>query len=237
VAAVTVDGAAVPRNSFLGILWAHKVIAGVGAFVVLGLMAWTAVAVPPTYRATSSIALFNPPNPPEDRVKSGDPCCQNPLLQFNDLSVVTDILQRQLMSDAGAQSLRDAGLKGTYTVTTNADFTHGPVVILAAEGTTAAEPIASLKILQNAVSKQLLDLQQAPGRDSTYFITANIFVPASRSTKVFSATLRRLITTGGGGAVLVVALVGVAEVFSRRNRLDDPDQEAPPGDQRGLRLA
>jgi hypothetical protein len=228
-----------PRGSLLGILWRHRVVVAVGLALVVGLLIVTAVTTPPVYRATSSMVLLNPPSPPADKVKDADPTIQNPIAAYNDLSIVTDILQRIVTSDAVGQDLIHRGLVGTFTVTTNGDFSRGPVIILTAEGPTRAAPLNTLTMLQDEINKQLVALQTGHGTDPTFFISSQTVVNASRSTVVFSATLRRLIEFGALGVLAVLASAGAAELISSRRRGDgDPDAEAMPREERDhLRLA
>lgn len=194
-----------------------------------GLLAATLVLVPPTYRASSSVVLLNPPTPPEADVKSSKPTgdYQNPYARFGDLSIVVDILRRIMTSSPLMDKLRQEGLVGTYTVAANIDFSRGPIIDIASEASTAPDALGSTALVVKELGLQLGALQAQQGTRPDYFIRSEVVVSATRSTRVFSSTLRRLIAVGALGFGLVISTAIIGDSISRRKRRKSDTRKGP----------
>ncbi len=200
----------------------HWVVVILSLAIATAAVAAVVVSTPPTYRATSSVVLLNPPEAPasvtEDAGEVELRALENPYERFNDLSIVVDIIRRVLASDPSMDTLVGRGLQGTYTVAANIDFYRGPIIDVAAEAGTEAEALRATQLVVDLLQQTLDDVQTRQGTDPDYFITSDVVVPATRATLVLSSTLRRAVATAAAGALFVLGMVIVADSFSERRR-------------------
>lgn len=186
---------------------------------VAGLVS-VVIAVPPTYRASSSVVLLNPPSVPEVESEGASEetlrALDNPYERFNDLSVVVDIMRRILVSAPTEEVLAERGLAGDYSVAANIDFYRGPIVDIAAEGASEAEAITGARLVVDMLEETLDAVQERQGTDPNYRITSDVVVPATRATRVLSSTLRRAIAVSALGALFVVGSAVAADALTTR---------------------
>ena len=205
--------------SIYRLLVRQKYVVIPATLIVAALLYLTVVSVPPTYRASSSMVLLNPPNPPDIAVgETRDPSLVNPFVLFGDISVVVDIVHRLMESDPVVRELQAAGLDGTYTVEGNVNFARGPLIEVASESPTAEGAINNVNLVAAEITNELSAIQGARGTNPTYFITVEPIVAPTRATRVFSATLRRLIAVGALGVGFTLAIAITADTWTRRRR-------------------
>lgn len=206
-------------SSLLRILWRQRRYVLPSTVLAVVLCLSTIVVVPPTYRASASVVLLNPPALPETTPNnpSVPPQFLNPYARFNDLSVIVDILVRVLGSQPIVDSLTARGLDGTFEIAANRDFYRGPIIDLSSETKNRGDAIKNTKLLVAELQDQLNALQQAQGTDPSYWIRAQPVVDADKESSVFSPTLRLLIVAIAFGLVLVVG-VGLLADFRERRR-------------------
>lgn len=194
----------------------HKVVTLlVSALVVAGVV-WTYTSAPPVYRAEGSVVLLYPPAPPSQGTEAV-PGQQNPFSHF-DISVVVDVLVRVMTQADVRQEIQDKGLVGTYTIGANVDFSRGPIVDIAAEAPTGDDAMASVRLVMKEVDAKLAAFQSNEGTDPSYQIHTSTVVEPERATTVFSSALRRLISVGALGGLLIVGSVLLADVLTTRRR-------------------
>ena len=174
----------------------------------------------PTYRASASAVLINPPALPE--TTPDNPTIpqeyQNPYARFQDLSVIVDILVKVLGNDEVASSMKADGLVGDIQIAANRDFYRGPIVEVAAEADNPEQAKRSAQIVLDELDSQLTALQEAQGTDPSYYITMTVIQPPTKATRVLSGTLRLLIVALGMSAVITVGAGLFADAHERRRR-------------------
>ena len=153
--------------------------------------------------------------------------------------MVVDILRPE--NDHSAYPVVDgvyaiAGSHGTFEVSTNVDFTRGPIIDISAEADSAADTIADIELIGDELGGQLAALQKAQGTDRRYFITSRVIVSASKATPALSSTwIRRLVVVLALGTGLVIGVAVAADAFPasrtrRRSKQPAPATlESPPG--------
>jgi hypothetical protein len=169
---------------------------------------------PPTYKASGSLVLFNPLAPPTataGRTTSTTLDANNPFARFNDLSVVVDIMVREMSSSQVGQQLQAAGLHGSYTVGANLAYYTGPVLDISTQAGTPDAAKTDIGLVMAEFQKQLAAQQARYGTSPEYFITAQPIVIPTTATKVFSSTLRRLIAVGVLDTLLLLGLAALVD--------------------------
>lgn len=206
-------------SSLLKVLWRHKrvvVPVGIAMLLVCGLVVLMAG---PTYRASASVVLLNPPALPETSAEN--PTIpqefQNPYARFQDLSVIVDILVKVLGNDEVGSTMKASGLDGDFEIAANRDYYRGPIIDVAAQADSEAQAKLNAQIVIDEMQRQLTSLQQAQGTDPTYYIRINLIQPPSKATRVLSGTLRLLIVALGF-AVIVTVGSGLAADARERHR-------------------
>lgn len=211
-------------SSILTILWRRRIV--VVPAMVLGLLMCAGVVLkaPPTYRASGSVILLNPPALPEvtPQNPSIDPQFQNAFARFGDISVVVDVLVRVLESQPVQDQLNVDGFDGVPEIAANRDFYRGPIVDVAAEADTAEQAIVNVNLLIDELTDQLDQLQTNTAE--TYRILPTLVVSPDRATRVFSGTLRLLILAIGASCALVVG----SGLLADRLLKDGPGRRSPP---------
>ena len=97
-----------------GTLWRHK-LAVIPVIVVTVLaMFYIVVVEPPTYKATASVLLVNPPSAPTSQQIAADPALgrlntNNPYNSLNNLDYVADVLIEVVTAPAAKQQIVASG--------------------------------------------------------------------------------------------------------------------------------
>jgi hypothetical protein len=238
------SGEAAPVNmnlsSIVSILWRQRVVVIPATILAVVICVMAAVSSPPTYRASGSVVLLNPPVLPQTVM--GGPAIpdawQNPYTRIGDLAVIVDILVRVVGSEPVQADLVSQGFQGVPEVAANSNFYRGPIIDVAAEAPTAEAAMADVNILIDELNRQLAQLQQQQGTAENYYIKLDTVITPFRATTVFSGTARLLILAMAACTALVV-LTGLltdrvrsgrrASTRSRKRRAatgDGPDGES-----------
>lgn len=194
--------------------------------VVLAGLAFA--AAPPSWQSDAAVILLNPPDPPEitlaNPVNPRDD--DNPYTRFQDLSVVVDVLQRQMHSDSVTEQLKESGLDGEFDVAANREFYRGPIVDIVAQAGSGAQAEENARIVGAAFQKELAQLQTKQGTAPRYQIGSDMIVEPTTAKVVLTPTIRVMLLALGIGASLVIGIGLLAdEVISRR--LTREEQCAP----------
>lgn len=201
-------------------IWKHKlVVISVGLLTLAG-MAYVAVVHPKTYVAQAAYTLVNPPAPPSLTAIRADPALgrvdsYSPLVDYNNLAVVSAVAVQAMASSTIALSLYHQGVSLTYTVTPDANPLV-PVLDVASAEPSPALAVRSARLVGEALQTSLIDLQRADHVNPRYMVTAQLINPATKATLKISKLLRLLIEVLGGGIVLLLPAVSVAHGLSRR---------------------
>lgn len=196
--------------------------------VVLGLFATYKLA-PPRYRSTASVVMLPPPPIPstnqlsESQIEALQAQAYNPFAEYNDLSVVANLLSQILQSKPVNHTLHQEGVTGTYTASVNLVNYQGPVLDVVTQSPSAAASQRSAELIVQEAALQLREHQVSFGTAPKYWITTSPIVMPEPGTRVFSSTLRRLIGAGVVGIIFVISVgVGSESLAQRRRRKAGP---------------
>ena len=193
-------------SSIVSILWRQRVVVIPATILAVVICVMAVVSSPPTYRASGSVVLLNPPSLPESVM--GGPAIpdawQNPYTRIGDLAVIVDILVRVVDSEPVQADLVSEGFQGIPEIAANRDFYRGPIIDVAAEAPTAEAAMADVNLLIDELDRQLAQLQQQQGTAESYYIQLEPVITPFRATTVFSGTLRLLILAMAACTALVV---------------------------------
>lgn len=204
-------------------------------------------SAPPVYQSGGSVALANPktPDPSSPSANPSTPTtlpkgADNPYARYNDLSVIVDIVVRQVSSNPVDAQMRSKGLVGTYIAGTKQSFYSGPIIDVTAEASTPEQAKKSATIVLDEIGHQLQVLQDRQQTARPYQITTLPVTQPEGATAVFSSTLRRLIMAGVLALILVIgSAVLVEAIVARRlgRRRGKADAGAQAGDAPGTDVA
>jgi capsular polysaccharide biosynthesis protein len=201
-------------------LWKYKLATlPVLALVVAGVVYVIAVKAP-TYEASATYIMVNPPAPPTQDQIARDPALgridsDNPYLRFSDQSVVVQILTSRLNSDEVRASLARQGADPNYTTAQSAEFGFGtPIVDITGTGTTPAAAMGTANLVARALTQELDRMQQIRKVAKEYRIKAEVVVGADHAMLKASGKLRAMVAVFALGAVLLFMVVSVADAVS-----------------------
>jgi capsular polysaccharide biosynthesis protein len=220
-------------------VWRYKLITlPVVLFTLLGV-AYVVAVKEPTYEASSSYILVNPPAPPTAEDIARDPAlgrvnADNPYTRFTDQTVVVQLLSSALSSESAQRALIEAGAEGLYAVAPTSEFGYStPILQVTAEGPTPQVAVGTAKLVGQAVSRELDRVQRAEGVDPRYRIKTYQVDAADGAQLRASDQLRTLIGVLALGAVLLFVVVSVADALTtlRMERVGRPETSQPAPDE------
>jgi hypothetical protein len=201
-------------------IWRYKLVTFpliactlVGAFYVVVVSA-------PTYEASSTYILVNPPPPPTDVQIARDPSLahvhdDNPYARFSDQSVLVQILSTRLNSDEARARLVKEGADANYTAAPSTDFGFSaPILQINGTGTTAVEAVATANVVGKALSEELDKMQAVRGVDKGYRIKVEAVVGAHDATLKPSGKARSLVAVMVLGTILLFISISVLDAVS-----------------------
>ena len=206
-----------------GTLWRHK-LAVIPVIVVTVLaMFYIVVVEPPTYKATASVLLVNPPSAPTSQQIAADPALgrlntNNPYNSLNNLDYVADVLIEVVTAPAAKQQIVASGAGPDYSAALDASLGSPPAIDVTGSANNAQVAVQSARIVAAAVSKDLHQLQAAQNVNPKYMISAIEYVVPTSATSSSSSKLRTLIGVVAVGVVLLFVAVSLAEAFASRKR-------------------
>lgn len=217
--------------SIVATIWRHRlaaipviVLTLVAAFYVLEVKA-------PTYQASASVLLVEPPTAPSAGQIAADPALgkentSNPYVSYGDLSVVADVVISQVTSPAGQQALVREGADPRYQATLSTAFGSPPIILVTGVADSAQTAVTSADLVMKAISKDLLQAQQGQNVGSRYMIRALNIVQPTQAQATVSGKLRTLIAVLAIGLLLLLVAVSVSQTISRRR--ENPAGGRPP---------
>jgi len=227
-------------------IWLHKFATlPILALTVLGAV-MVLVVKGPVYQASSTHILINPPTPPSAEDVARDPAlgrinADNPYTRFPDQSVGGQVLASALTSESARRELVAAGADRRYSVAPTAEFGYSaPIIKVVGVGPSPEVAIATTKLVDRAVIRQLDRMQQAEGVDEHYRITTQqVDFPDSAELQA-SGQLRALVGVLALGTLLLFVVVSVADALAQlregrtRRSAESPLSEFDDGDWRDV---
>jgi hypothetical protein len=219
--------------SIAGTFWRHKIVAApvilltlLGAFYIVKVKA-------PTYQATSSFLLSNPPGPPTAPEIAADPKLgkinpNNPYANYGNLAIAATVLVTLVSTPAAQQALVQEGADPRYQITPNTQFGFAaPVIQITGIASTAQEAIRSADLVTAKAESELHQMQVSQGVNSRYMIKALPLSMPQQARQSASGKLRTLIAVLGLGAILLFVAISAADAIDRRRRDRPSNSERP----------
>jgi capsular polysaccharide biosynthesis protein len=219
-------------------LWRRK-------FFTIPVLVLTCVAAvyivkvkPPTYEASSSVLLTNPPTQATNAQIAADPSLKgasayNTFTQYGDLQVVANTVIDLITNPAAQPALSQAGVGPNYTLTLSTDYGDPPIVVINGVGTSGQSAINSAEVLTQTFKSDLYQIQKSQGVNPFFMITADNYVAPSTATTESSGKLRTLVTLLAAGVILLLLGVSMAESIDKRRRPRlGPEAKSPAGSRR-----
>jgi capsular polysaccharide biosynthesis protein len=216
-------------------IWRYKLVTLPVLLLTLCGAIYVVAVKEPVYEASSSFILINPPAPPTAEDIARDPALgrinsDNPYTRFSDQSAVVEVLTSSLASQSAQRALEKAGADPRYTVAPTSEFGYSsPIVQITAQGWSPEVAVRSARLVSDAVTRQLRQMQQSEGVDPKYRIRAQqLDTPDSAQLRA-SGQLRMLVAVLALGAVLLFVAVSVADALTtlRTERLGRPSPARP----------
>lgn len=198
----------------------YLTLIGIAATVALAFGA--TILVPVTYQATADVLLLPPSG-------TGADAGGNPFLGMGGLQPLVDVVARATSDPAVVTKLRDRGVTGTYTATRD-ETTDGPILLVTADGTSAAATIATLNQVVATIGPTLRKLQENESvRSKSMAVTKVITRPANAVT-VSNSQKRALLVAIVGGLVGTVLFVAAADGIAKRRKSPEGARPVSPAD-------
>jgi hypothetical protein len=192
-------------------------------FIAVVVAAYAFFATPVSYEATSSYVLFPAPAAPTaDEIKDNPALglvkADNPYARM-DQAVVVNILAKLVNYDTNRKRLEAEGADSGYQVLTTGPYgVASPTTDIQGTGGSAAEAIATAKIVSKDFTESLYRIQAAQGTDAQYMVRAVEVDPPTSATRKTSSRLRSMLAVLGLGAVLLFVMISIAQAFESVKR-------------------
>jgi len=201
-------------------IWRYKLVTiPIFASVLLGAFYVVAVTAP-TYEASATYILVNPPPPPTDAQIARDPSLgrvkdDNPYTRFSDQAVLVQVLASRLTSDQTRRVLIARGADANYIAAPSAEFGFSaPILQITGTGTTAAAAVTTTNVVGAALTQELDQMQAVRGVTKGYRITAEAVVAAHDAKLKPSGKLRSLVAVLVLGTILMFMAISVLDALS-----------------------
>lgn len=206
-----------------GVIWRYKIATlPIILLTLLGLF-YILEIEPPTYEAKASVLLTNPPNPPSASQIAADPKLahvntNNPLASLGDLDLVADVVIEVVSSPASKQSLVQAGVSPSYQITLDSAYGSPPAINITGVGSNASEAVQSAQLVADAVSQDLLKLQENQHINNSYLIESIEYVKPTTASVSSSGKIRKLIAVFAVGLIVLLVTVSIAQTLEIRRK-------------------
>jgi hypothetical protein len=202
-------------------IWRYKLVTlPLIALVLVGAFYVVAVTAP-TYEASATYILVNPPAPPTDAEIARDPALgrlkgvDNPYTRFSDQSVLVQVLAGRVNSDENRRLLEKQGADPNYLAQPSAQFGFSaPILQITGTGTTAAAAVNTTNLVGTALTRELDRMQAIRGVDKTYRITTEAVVPAQDAKLKPSGKLRSLVAVLVLGTIMLFIAISILDALS-----------------------
>ncbi len=192
--------------------------------LVLTLVAGVAgfLSTPPSYAQSQSYLLLSPVVTEQGR--------GNPFLQLgNGVGMAASVLSKRVSGGETAQAIIAAEPGLGFAVSLD-PTTSAPVLLVTAEGPTPAVVASALERLGEALSEQLVALQEAAGAPEVSWVTISLLTSDVGPQASYSAAMRTAVVGAAAAMLLLLLLVAGLELRRvRRMRKAEPGTASPDG--------
>lgn len=177
----------------------------------------------PTYEATSSVILTNPPTKATAAQIAADPSLKNAnsynqFTQYGDLQVVASAVMDLVSSPSSQPALLAAGVIPNYQLALSTDPGDPPIIDITGVGTTPEAAINSANVLTQAVKNDLIQMQLKQGVNPFYLITADNYVLPTRAQTSSSGKTRSLVVVLAAGLIILLISISTADAIEKRRK-------------------
>jgi hypothetical protein len=178
-------------------------------------------ARPHSFEAKANILLANPPGAPTSAQVAANPSLAhintyNPLVGLENLVQVADVVIQMVNSPAAKEALAEAGASAQYQVGLDTSLETPPVIDVTGVGANFSAAIQSARLVAQAVSQNLYQIQAAKHIDSRYMISSIEFVKPTSATTSVSGELRTAIEVIAIGLFLLLVTVSISQSLDER---------------------
>jgi capsular polysaccharide biosynthesis protein len=216
--------------SIVQTLWRHK-LAALPVILLTAVAAFYVTAVKaPTYEATSSFLLVNPPGPPSATQIATHPKLAkvntgNPYVEYGDLAIVADAVDSVVTSSSAGQALAQEGADPRYQVEVSTDVGNPPIIQITGLGKNPQEAIKSANLVTSAAQNDLYLIQKQEGVNALYMIRPIMLVQPLQASKSVSGNLRTLVAVLAMGAIALFILISVIDAIEKRRMASTDDTQ------------
>jgi hypothetical protein len=201
-------------------IWNYKLVTLPVIALVLAGAVYVMAVQSPTYEASATYILVNPPPPPTEAEILANPelgriAVDNPYLRFSDGSVLVQVLASRLNSEEVRRSLAEQGADPSYAAQPSAEFGFSaPILQITGTGPTAVAAVGTANLVGRALTRELDRMQQQRGVDKDYRIKTEAVVPANGATLKASGKLRSLVAVLALGGILLFIVISIVDAVS-----------------------
>lgn len=201
------------------VLWRHKWATIPVIAITLAACAYVYLFAPRVYEASMSYALAAPDVPSEYQLEQNKDLAKlnadNPYLRTGDSSLLSQVVISKLSAQEVVDGLDAAGLGTEFTIAPVQNLGMG-LVQITASASTEEIAVKTAQELGNKFTSTVKSTQEVNNADSTYLYTAIPVRGPGPAQELYSSRLRSLIMVGIAGAILLFAVVSVAQSLSLR---------------------
>lgn len=216
-----------------GAFWRHKLLTLPLLFLTLLGVVYVVKIKPPTYQATSSFLLSNPPAPPTAAQIAADPKLgkinpNNPFANYGNLSIAASVLVNYVTTPATQRALIREGANPGYQITPDTEYGFtAPILQITGTGHTPQAAIGTADLVTTKAESLLYQMQKDQGVNSQYMINPIQVTMPQQAQQSASGKLRELIAVLGLGIVMIFLAISTADATDKRRRRV-PDRSAAP---------
>jgi hypothetical protein len=225
--------------AIMGTLWRHKWVSIPVLLLTLVGTAYVVMIRSPSYQAKANVLFIYPPATPTAFEIEQDPALakvNNPYANLGNETYLADVMSTLLSSSASQRSLEAEGVAQGYQVTVDTSGEASgqavapPALDITGVGSNPQAAIQSAKLVADAVSTDLRQLQQSQHVQSNSMVTAVEYVTPSSAVESSSGKIKMAVGVAVIGFIVLLVAVSLAQGREeRRNgRASRGRQSDPP---------
>ena len=198
------------------------VVIPVGLLSVIAAGA-TFASIQPSYQATGSVLLLNPPSQVDPESGRSNPYVGN-------LAVAANVVTAVLNTRASRLEFRSEGNAGEYTLGTDP---ASPIVVVTTIAETAESARETTSAVMTAIDDVLAQRQQDLGAPRSIFVTTQVVTPPSEAVALNGSRIRASLAILALGFALTMGATFAVEGVIRQRARRQRDRPQPPAPVRG----
>ena len=215
------EGKTVDPLSLMQAVWRYKVTSLVvlllTALAMGGVLIWT----PPVYKASASLLLVEPPDPPA-RSGSGDARTENPFVRYADTSVIINVVARRVQQLPARRQVEARGGVETYEVAMSRKFGPSPIIDISVTADSEIAALTTAGLVAVRTTRELAAVQEEEYVQPAYMFTARTIEQPEEAVRVVSGTLRKVVGVGALGLGALVLALALRRAWDERRPPQNP---------------